>query len=40
MLYGYSMGKMNIVKLIESGHSDINNIIILPETARRELLPS
>lgn len=40
MLYGYSMGNMNIIKLIESSHGDINNIIILLETALRELLPS
>jgi hypothetical protein len=38
MLYGYSMGNMNIVKLTESGYSGINNIISLPKSSFLELL--
>ncbi len=38
MLYGYSMGNTNIVKLIDNGYSGIGIITSLLETVRRELL--
>lgn len=38
MLYGYSMGNLNIAKLTESGYSDISITTSQLETVRRELL--
>lgn len=38
MLYDYSMGNMNIVKLTESDYSGISIITSLLKTVRRELL--
>lgn len=38
MIYGYSMGNLNIVKLTESGYSGISIITIQLKTVRRELL--
>lgn len=38
MLYGYSMGDMNIVNLTESGCSGVVIIASQLETVRRELL--